>query len=100
MALLKAGHTFSIVRSTDVIQSITCSTVNLCQSVLSPTLIGPLIDCGAPYSALGAIDPQKLASFNLPDWGASLLALYDYVRDGLFSQYRRDTHASAARAIL
>ena len=88
-------------------KSITFNDSTLCDETLdhskshSPSMhIGPLVDSGAPYSAIGFSELCLLSHHILPHWQAELLPIPDSLDGRTIWQYGSGTHSSPQRRIL
>lgn len=85
--------------------NIITSTVNINKKQIndnknSCSIIGPMLDDGAPYSAIGIEELRSLHLSILPTWDGSLESIPEIIADRAFWQYGVGAHESAARRIL
>lgn len=66
----------------------------------SCSIVGPMLDDGAPYSAIGIEELRSLYLSILPNWNGSLESIPEKIADRPFWQYGVGAHARAARRIL
>ena len=64
------------------------------------SMIGPMLDDGAPYSAIGMDELRSIYLTIMPDWDGSLDCIPESIADRPFWQYGVGAHASASRKIL
>lgn len=62
--------------------------------------IGPMVDNGAPYSAIGCLELCLLGDENIPDWDGTLDALPPAFVNKRKWQYGVEMHTSESRQIL
>lgn len=65
-----------------------------------PHSIGPMLDDGAPYSAIGFDELQSLSKYILPNWNGTLDPIPDSISDRPYWQYGVGAHAIPVRAII
>lgn len=100
MANIRHGAAAHLKDDDDVVRASAASASRSTNAAFSGAVLGTLLDCDAPYLAIGIVKLRQMSHLLAPHWSGPLMPVLEAVASRKYWHYGRNNHASDIRAIL